>query len=423
MENESHCSATQGNNKFIYTHLLPISILLTLILYLSQSQNLTFPSITTSSFSSKLVNAFSQTESCTGRYIYIHDLPYRFNSDILQDCHNLSMHTDMCKYAVNFGFGPVVSETEGVLSNAGWYVTNQFMLEIIYHMRMKQYKCLTTNSSIAAAIYVPFYAGLDVGRYLVGYNISIRDSLSNELIQWLRITPEWKKKNGRDHFIVSGRVAWDLKRAKDEDAHWGGKFLNLPETRNMTVLSIEVNPWERHEFGVPYPTYFHPSKKREIVSWQEKVKSSNRPWLFTFVGARRTNQAATNIRDRVIDQCDSFTRKSAFDSMLAGCIPVFFNLWSAHDQYKWYLPRNYTKYSVYIPENEVRNGNVNIEEILLRYSEKQVRDMREELVKMIPQLVYKDYSISKRENFRDAFDVAIDHVIERMKGIEKDGSP
>ncbi|CAN1816274.1 Probable xyloglucan galactosyltransferase GT11 [Linum perenne] len=43
---------------------------------------------------------------------------------------------------------------------------------------------------------------------------------------------------------------------------------------------------------------------------------------------------------------DSPTRRSIFDSMLAGCIPVFFHPFSAYGQYIWHLPRNY---SVYIP--------------------------------------------------------------------------
>ncbi|KAJ3680788.1 hypothetical protein LUZ60_015277 [Juncus effusus] len=391
----------------------------------------------------------------------MYDLPYRFNSDILRDCHNLAMHTDMCQYIVNSGFGPVVSETDGVLPKTGWYATTQFVLEMIFHTRIKQYKCLTTNSSMATAIYVPFYAGLDIGRHLIGYNISVRDSLSNELIQWLISTPEWKRKSGRDHFIVLGRGVWDLERKKDDETQWGNKFLLLPETQNMTVLCKEVNPWKHYEFGVPFPTCFHPSRESEIISWQDKVRSSERPWLFTFVGARRTDQAANNIRDQVVDLCvgsklcklqscgskvincrspgslmrsflsskfclqprgDSYTRKSTFDSILSGCIPVFFNLWSAHDQYKWYLPRNYTKYSVYIPEDEVRRGGIDINDILLRYSEEQVREMREELVKMIPQLVYKDYSSSNVESFKDAFDVAIDRVIERIREVGNDES-
>jgi hypothetical protein len=36
--------------------------------------------------------------------------------------------------------------------------------------------------------------------------------------------------------------------------------------------------------------------------------------------------------------------------MLAGSIPVFFHPGSAYVQYIWHLPKNYTRYSVFIPE-------------------------------------------------------------------------
>ena len=38
---------------------------------------------------------------------------------------------------------------------------------------------------------------------------------------------------------------------------------------------------------------------------------------------------------------DAYTRRSTFDSMLAGCIPVFFHPHTAYTQYWWYFPKNY----------------------------------------------------------------------------------
>ncbi|GJV01954.1 hypothetical protein Tco_1335523 [Tanacetum coccineum] len=55
--------------------------------------------------------------------------------------------------------------------------------------RMKQYECLTNDSSLAAAIFVPFYAGFDAAKYLWGYNISVRDAASNDLVEWTASTP------------------------------------------------------------------------------------------------------------------------------------------------------------------------------------------------------------------------------------------
>jgi hypothetical protein len=76
----------------------------------------------------------------------------------------------------------------------------------------------------------------------------------------------------------------------------------------------------------------------------------------------------------------------------------------AHEQYKWYLPRGCT------------NGTVKIEDVLVAYSAVQIKEMREEIINMIPKFVYTDprYNV---EGKRDVFDIAIDSVIEKMKGI------
>ncbi|KAH1047071.1 hypothetical protein J1N35_037855 [Gossypium stocksii] len=127
--------------------------------------------------------------------------------------------------------------------------------------RMEQYKCLTNNSSMASAVFVPFYAGLDFGRYLWDYNTS--------------------------------------------------------------------------------------------------------------------------------PPGDSYTRCSMFDSILAGCIPVFFHPYSAHAQYIWYFPKNYTSYSVYIPANDIKHGSVSINESLSRFLEHRALAMRKEVVKLIPKVIWR----------------------------------
>jgi xyloglucan galactosyltransferase MUR3 len=340
------------------------------------------------------------------------------------------------------------------------YGSDQFTLEIIFHNHMMRYHCLTDNPAEAAAIYVPYYAALDIGRHLWNQTMEVRDALMNEMLQWLRSSPEWAVRGGQDHFIVVGRTTWDMRRKKDENSYWGGKFMLVPETKSMMVLIVEAliedsSTTYNNEFGIPFPTYFHPSKMSDIITWKDKIRHVTRPHLFSFIGARRKNHSASAIRDQVIEQClespqckllecgayggkcrspvgvmslfqnsifcmqppgDSYTRRSTFDSMLAGCIPVFFHHKTAHEQYKWYLPRDYTKYSVYIPEDAVRNGTVKIEDVLVAYSAEQIKAMREEIINMIPKFVYTDprYNV---EGIRDAFDIAVDSVIERTRGI------
>lgn len=399
----------------------------------------------------------NQSDPCGGRYIYVHNLPSRFNDDMLRDCKKLSLWTNMCKFMINDGLGPPLDNSGGVFSDTGWYATNQFAVDVIFSNRMKQYECLTNDSTIAAAVFVPFYAGFDIARYLWGYNISTRDAASLDLVNWLESRPEWKVMGGKDHFLVAGRITWDFRRLTENEEDWGNKLLFLPAARNMSMLVVESSPWNANDFGIPYPTYFHPSKDADVFIWQERMRKLERKWLFSFAGAPRPDNPKS-IRGQIIDECrnssvckllecdfgeskchspssimqmfqsslfclqpqgDSYTRRSAFDSMLAGCIPVFFHPGSAYVQYTWHLPKNYTRYSVFIPENDLRNGNVTIEERLRQYSPLMVKQMREEVINLIPGLIYADPR-SKLETFKDAFDVAVEAIINKVGKIRRD---
>ena len=249
----------------------------------------------------------SDSDACSGRYVYIHNLPRRFNEDMLKNCQSLSAWTDMCLYLSNMGLGPRLSNSERAFSSTGWYGTNQFSLEVIFHNRMKQYDCLTNNSTMASAIFVPFYAGLDVARYL-WYDKELKDTASTDLSKWLSQQPEWKEMWGRNHFAVAGRISWDFRRQTMILSQWGNGLMYLPAFKNMTMLTIESSPWHRNDFGVPYPTYFHPSNDKEVYQWQNKMRSQRRPYLFSFAGAPRPN-LPDSIRNQIIDQCSASRRK------------------------------------------------------------------------------------------------------------------
>ncbi|XP_018439708.1 probable xyloglucan galactosyltransferase GT12 [Raphanus sativus] len=406
-----------------------------------------------------------ETDTCAGRYIYMHDLPSLFNDDIIKNCRTLIKWFNICPFIVNSGLGPQVLEyankTPQVLTTktGSWYSTNQFLLSVIFRERMKHYECLTNDSSQASAIYIPYFAGLDVGRHLWGYNTMVRDALGTKLARWLRERPEWRKMHGRDHFFVAGRIGWDFRRCSDEASDWGSNLMCLPEFSNTTMLSIETTAWT-NEFALPYPTYFHPKSLTEVRIWQRKVKSVERTHLFCFVGAPRPKLDGS-IRGEIIKQClashgtckflncnepgkdcdnpvkimdafersvfclqppgDSYTRRSIFDSILAGCIPVFFHPGSGYKQYRWYFPKDYTKYSVYIPENGMKNGTVSLRNLLGRIDidKESVLRMRNEVVKIIPKIIYTKPGLVGSEKIEDAFDIAVDRVIERVTMVKR----
>ncbi|KAL4558617.1 hypothetical protein LXL04_036818 [Taraxacum kok-saghyz] len=398
----------------------------------------------------------NESDPCGGRYVYVHDLPSRFNDDMVKECGSINKWFDMCKSITNSGLGPPLENPEGVFSDKGWYATNQFTVDVIFHNRMKQYECLTNDSSMAAAIFVPFYAGFDAARYLWGYNTSTRDAASLDLVDWLQKRDEWKIMNGKDHFLVGGRITWDFRRISDEDTDWGNKFLFLPASKNMSVLLIESSPWNSNDFAIPYPTYFHPSKDSDVFTWQNRMTKLHRKWLFCFAGAPRLGNPKS-IRTLLINQCknsnsgkllecgndeskchspsnimnmfqrsvfclqpqgDSYTRRSAFDSILAGCIPVFFHPASFYTQYTWHLPKNYTKYSVFIPEDDVCR-NISIEHRLRQIDPETVKLMRKEVINLIPKLIYADPR-SRLETVKDAFDLSVQAVINKVTKLRRD---
>lgn len=223
---------------------------------------------------------------------------------------------------------------------------------------------------------------------------------------------------------------------------------------------IESSPWQDNDVAIPYPTYFHPSTAGDLAAWQNRVRHQERPWLFSFAGAPRPNN--TDIaRDVIIEQCgasplcklldcagdnerecfsprritalfrssvfclqplgDSYTRRSTFDAMVSGCIPVFFHPGSAYVQYVWHLPRDYRNYSVFIPLEEVKPGNGVIERELSRISPEQASAMREAVVLILPNLVYGNKRTTAEEGeFKDAFDLAVEKVIERVEKRKRD---
>ncbi|KAL7219742.1 hypothetical protein ACSBR2_012746 [Camellia fascicularis] len=376
-------------------------------------------------------------DSCSGRYIYVHDLPSRFNTDILKNCSSLIKWFDICKYVSNMGLGPRAADFHGIFqNNISWFETNQFLLEVIFHNRMNNYKCLTNNSSLASIIYVPFYAGLDIGRYLWGFNTSIRDSAPIELAKWVSEKPEWKSMGGRDHFFVAGRVTWDFRRQTDNDSDWGNKLMSLPESKNMTILIIESYCQAKtyRDFAIPYPTYFHPSSDNEVFQWQNKLRKMKKQYLLSFAVAPRPNNEDF-IRSQIINQCLDSGKQCKF--LNCACLLVICLLgdqrlirsWQGAFQFSlildpltsniWHLPKNYSKHSVFIPEDEVKDGRVNIEKTLSCISEEEVAAMSEEVVRLIPRIIYAN-PMSRLETLEDAFDIAIEGALDRVEKIRQE---
>jgi hypothetical protein len=222
-------------------------------------------------------------DKCAGRYVYMYDLPPRFNADLVRDCRSLTASTDVCKHAANDGFGPTITGggEGGSLPETGAYDTDQFMLAVIFHARMRRHECLTSDPAAAAAVYIPFYAGLDVMRHMgqESPDVAAREALPRDLVKWLLRRPEWRAMGGRDHFLLAGRGSWDFLRAPGATGKGGNSLMTYPAIRNATVLTVEASPYHGFDFAVPFPSHYHASSDADVSSWQGRMRRADRRWL------------------------------------------------------------------------------------------------------------------------------------------------
>ncbi|KAF8103310.1 hypothetical protein N665_0188s0249 [Sinapis alba] len=384
------------------------------------------------------------SRSCEGKGVFVYDLPTKFNRDLLVDCIDMVPWSNMCKFFKNDGFGEPIENL-----GQGWFRTHQYALETILHSRVLKHPCRVYNESQAKIFYVPFYGGFDVLRWhFKNVSNDVKDRLGIEVLKWLGSKESWRRNAGKDHVFVLGKISWDFRRNK---LSWGSSFLDMQEMQNPTKLLIERHPWEVNDIAIPHPTYFHPKTDYDIISWQNKMSSKPRRNLVSFAGGARPGNP-NSIRSTLIEQCtlfpdqcrflncsdgscdkpenviklfqdsefcmqppgDSPTRKSVFDSLISGCIPVMFDPYTAYYQYAWHLPEDHKRYSVYINQEDVKEKRVNVVEKLMAKTPREREDMRSYIVQhLLPGLVYGD-SNATFDRFRDAFDITFDNLIEKI---------
>ncbi|KAI3462718.1 hypothetical protein Pfo_019381 [Paulownia fortunei] len=393
-----------------------------------------------------------ESKKCEHGLVYVYELPPMFNKELLDNCRDLDPWHSRCNAISNDGLGPRATGISGVPENLSpaWYWTDMFAGEVIYHARILKHRCRTMDPESATAFYIPFYAGIAVAKYLfTNYTTKERDWHCERLLSWVKDQPPWRRSNGSDHFLMLGRMTWDFRRSRDED--WGSSLIHMPLMKRILRLAVERDPWDKLEISVPYPTGFHPKSKSEMDQWLDFVHTRNRTSLFTFVGGKR--KVKGDFRTILLSHCynesgscrvvdcsgtrcydgtseileafldsdfclqprgDAYTRRSTFDCMLAGSIPVFFWKRSIYHQYEWFLDEEPDKFSVFIDRKDVRNGK-SVRKVLEGYSREEVRKMREKVISLIPKFVYSLMPSDELGSSKDAFDIAIDGMFRRFK--------
>ncbi|CAK8563682.1 unnamed protein product [Lathyrus sativus] len=414
----------------------------------------------------EILKSTTQTQNdCENRWIHIRKLPSIFNLDLLSNCSEYTFLDDLCPFLANHGLGQKTHNR-----SHSWYRSDPSMLELIFHRRMLEYPCLTEDPNTANAVYLPYYAGFDALRYLYGPEYNSSEEHGVQLFHFLQNDDPsiWNRFSGHDHFLVMARPAWDFCQPLDTDPRlWGTSFLELPQFFNVTALTLEARAWPWQEHAVPFPTSFHPPNLALLDSWIQRVRRTKRYSLALFAGGGGYS-STPNIRRSIRIECDnssgssknvnSFgyeklcdtvdcsngvcehdpirfmkpmlganfclqppgdtpTRRSTFDAILAGCIPVFFEDLSAKLQYSWHLPQNeFEGFSVTIPKEDVVFKGLRILDALQRIPRARVRRMREKVMELIPRVVYRKHNSSPGLRAKkDAFDLTIDGTLDKIR--------
>ncbi|CAN4109945.1 unnamed protein product [Withania somnifera] len=393
---------------------------------------------------------------CPSGYVYVYNLPSTFNTEFIEKCNVVDpWNKSHCNVVSNNGFGPRATGLEHVVPKdltPAWYWTDMYAAEVIYHNKMLSHKCRTMDPEKANGFYIPFYAGLDISKYLWFNTAKDRDRKSELVLDWLKMQPTFTRSKGVDHFIMLGRLTWDFRRLTDNDSDWGSSLLQMPLMKNVFRISVEKHQNDDLEESVPYPTAFHPRSESDIVQWQAYIRNYKRSKLFSFVGSKR-EKIKNDFRGVLMDYCkteencravdcattvcsdgapaimeafldsdfclqprgDGLTRRSMFDCMLAGSIPVYFWKGTFKGQYEWHLPWMPETYTVYIDHKDVRDSNGTwILKVLERIHKDKVKEMRETLINLLPKFVYAQ-SGADLGSLKDAFDITFDRVLTRLK--------
>ncbi|KAJ3671112.1 hypothetical protein LUZ60_008538 [Juncus effusus] len=400
---------------------------------------------------------------CANRRIHILPLPSSFNSDLLSlpnSSFPLSDSPSFSPYLPNHSLGPRTHP----LSHS-WFRTDPRLLEPLFHHRLStSYPCLSPSPLNSTAIFLPYYASLDALPFLFNssnFNTSVSHGLP--LYEYLvRNHAEiLNQHHGHNLFLVLSGVAWDFNQdPRSDPVSWGTSFLRLEQFMNFTILTQESRPWPWQEHAIPHPTSFHPPSLTHLSNWISRAARSKRETLMLFAGGGTalppSPTSRPNIRSSIIAQCtnrtdlctlvdcsagtcthdpikymlpmlkskfclqppgDTPTRRSTFDSIIAGCIPVFFEEISAKRQYGWHLAKSkYDEFSVFIPKEDVVFGGESIARVLGTFSEERVRRMREKVLEVLPRVLYKRHGFSEDlRGVKDAFDLAIDGVLRRIR--------
>eukprot|EP00605_Chrysophyceae_sp_TOSAG23-4_P001011 GSChrysophyteH1.ASY1.ANO1.1112.1 assembled CDS len=330
--------------------------------------------------------------------------------------------------AYNFDFRPNNGAGKLLNEELGLFQTWQFSLYRNIMQRLRTSKHRTRDPKEATSFIVPFDMGV---HSYIDHNTGLprlaspHGWMAQHLLRTAAKDDVFWHNRGHDHFVFLSITAYQM-------VGIGTKTFFMQICQNCTTITIETSPTKtaikgrsrKYWYAVPYPSSFH---------WYEGIKKL--PWevdgernlLALFIGSLKTSQPNSNVLRRLLNaQCkepeckwvktahsckgvinqqdnmlllrksvfcpaptgDSITRKSIFDSLVAGCIPVLFSR-ATLSQYMWHVPTDeLDKVSVYIPLKEITEDGKDFISVLKAIPQVEISKLQENIRNIAPRLQY-----------------------------------
>lgn len=354
--------------------------------------------------------------------IYIYNLPNKFNTDV--QTRLMARHPECYSFEYCGSGARLFDIGDGVTV----YDSHQFSLEVLIHhlLALSPYRTLDPNK--ADYFYIPAYIGLQC----LLHNVTATRSLIEELFTYLNSTPYFI--NGKPQFSSLGKIEHEM-RSKGSCP-----YLLHPNTVNITFLSIE-RALHRSALGqrvisVPYPSYIHLTRKNSSI--QNLLAASQRKiFILLAASTRRSIRYRNIIMDQFTEkttlsyeqytrhkqnsttpmvmlitrECaqkpryytvpwmlhsvfclqppgDSPTRKSFYDSLLSGCIPVLFPYPNHPSAWAFQNHFNFSKFTVTIPYNYMHSKTSRVYDFLSNISPVHVDTLQKEVWRVAPWYQY-----------------------------------
>ncbi|XP_041352958.1 xyloglucan galactosyltransferase MUR3-like isoform X2 [Gigantopelta aegis] len=383
--------------------------------------------------------------------IYIYNLNSIFNTDISRCVHS----EDACFDYSNHGMGKLLYR-HGQISI---HNTNQFSLDVILHHQFAHSRYRTNDPSEADVFYVPAYMGSMY--FCHKYDNRTAESVKR-LFHYLNTMPYFRQ--GKPHVTTLAKI--EREQIDVISAH--------PAWKNLTYMIIEKDDLDfRKMLGiesqraivVPYPSYIHFNYTKvtddDAYAVENVSKYNRKLFLFFAASLRRTNPFRVKLIDQFVvktelgfkeyfksndvpnrDQVmlitweclgnhynttiewmfnsvfclqphgDSPTRKSFYDSILSGCIPVVFQFPNENVEFPFQRALNYNDFIVRIPVN--RNGdleeNIPIYDYLHKIPLTEISRLQTNLIKVLHLFQYPVIGTEQNSDEKDALEMIVDEI-------------